>query len=83
MPMLVKHRPQNPSPSWMSPEVSKWLVNELQPTYTWLVHGYNLLINLLTIDPNFQQDIQVGACRLLYHFWIVLMACETTPELTC
>ena len=36
--------------------VSKWIIS---PTYKWLVYwGYNPLI--LTIDPNFQRDIQVG-----------------------
>ena len=42
----------------MSQEVSKWLVNALYPQYTPFISRWtNPLI--LTIDPNFQRDIQV------------------------
>ena len=39
----------------MSQEVSKWLVNGLQPTYKWGILGYNPLTNLLLSS----WDIQV------------------------
>ena len=41
--------------TWMSQEVSKWLVHGLQPTCNWVYWGYNLLTNLLLVS----WDIQV------------------------
>ena len=43
----------------MSQEVSKGLVSELQPQYTPCISRRNNPL-ILTIDPNFQRDIQVG-----------------------
>ena len=44
--------------TWMSQEVSKWLVNGLFHLLINVVYwGYSPLI--LTIDPNFRWDIQV------------------------
>ena len=41
------------SVTWMSQEVSKWLVNGLQPTYKWGKMGYiGVITHLPTIDPN-------------------------------
>ena len=45
-------------------EVSKWLVSRLvTPIYSTYKYVYNPLI--LTIDPNFQRDIQEGIYFLL------------------
>ena len=50
--------------TWMSQEVSKWLVNGL---FHLLINGVflGIITHLPTIDPNFQPDIQVG--NLCFH----------------